>query len=84
MLKYLSVILEIMAFLTHLLRSNFCPVPTPFSPDKTFPHPSKKSFEQTRDNIRMQTSKHYWPVSSRFMLPLLWKSDKKRPCMKSL
>jgi len=30
-----------------------------------------------RDDIRPQTSKHYWSVGSRSIVPLLWKSEEK-------
>ena len=68
-----------MASLTHLLGSNFSPVPTHFSPDKPFPPPQWKIlWINARDNIRLHTSKYYWSVSSRFMLPLS-KIDERGP-----
>jgi len=40
-LKYLSVILEIMAFLTHILGGNCSQVPTLFLQTSHFPHHKK-------------------------------------------
>jgi len=42
-LKYLMVILAIMAFLTLLLGGNCCPVPTPFTRE------AKNYFKQTKE-----------------------------------
>jgi len=75
-LNYLIVVLEIVAFLTDFLGGNCCPVPPPFSLEKPFP-PSqfKKSNEMTY--IPLQIGKHYWSVSSGYILPLFAKRDKK-------
>jgi len=77
-LKYLSVIFEIRAFLKHLIGGNFEQSPHIFLQTRHLPCPSKRSFSTTeRDDIRPQSSKYYWSVSSRFILSLLSKSDEK-------
>jgi len=50
-LWYLSVILEIMASLTHLLGRIFPQSVHIFLQTSHFPHPSEKAFEQTKEII---------------------------------
>jgi len=64
------------------LGSNCAPVLTPCSPDKAVsPSQSRIFRRKKKDDIRPQISKHYWSCNgiSRFILPLLWKSDEKGP-----
>ena len=66
-------------YLAHLLGSNCAPILTPPSPDKVVsPSQSKLLRTKERDDIRPQiTTKRYWSGFSRFILPLLWKSDER-------
>jgi len=65
-------------FLTYLLWDQLPLVPAPSYPSKAI-HPTQSKVLSTkdRDDIRPQTTKHYWCGSSRLKLPLHWKSDKK-------
>ena len=54
------------------------PDPTPFSPDKTFPHSSKMSFEQRKEmTIDCRLANIAGPLVPAFYCPYLSKSDKK-------
>jgi len=79
-LKYPDVCLEISFFDTSIRgasapHSLHLPGQTKLFP----PSQSKGLWTKERDDIRLQITKHYWAGISRFILPLLWKSDEKVP-----
>jgi len=71
-----------MVFLTHLLGGNCSQVLTPFSRQAIFPHPSKKTFKQTKE---MTFDRRIANITGPLLQGLYCPSSRKlikRPCMK--